>query len=177
MYRFKIAVVVLCVMANVIYSQTSKKKTVLFNIRGKVTHTSSYCGGAAPSEEILAEYSKAKPYAGKTFYIRKGNTNTLKSKVILSFKADEKGNFSFQLPPGVYSIIQEAQVKEVNAKDYNKNGNFQADAACLKNWWLKPYYILEIKDNDVSELHFKFHHQCFVPDDIPCIQYIGPMPP
>lgn len=177
MFKLKIALVFFCLINGVCFSQTNKNKIPVFNISGKVTQTSTYCGGAAPSEEILAEYSKAKPYAGKTFYIRKGNTNTLKSKIILSFKADEKGNFSFLLPPGIYSIIQEAQVKEINAKDYNKSGSFQADVTCLKNWWLKPYYTLEVKDKDVTELHFKFHHPCFVSNDIPCIQYTGPMPP
>ena len=177
MYRFKIAIVFLCIITNVIYSQTNKKKTVLFNVSGKVTHTSAYCGGAAPTEEMMNEYRKDKPYAGKIFYVRKGNTNTLKAKIILSFKADADGKFSFQLPPGIYSIIQEPQVKEMNMKNYNKKGSLQADASCLKNWWLKPYYILEIKDKDVTGLHFKFHHPCFVSDDIPCIRYTGPMPP
>lgn len=177
MYKLKISILVLCIIGNVIYSQTNKKKTISFNISGKVTQTSTYCGGAEPSEEILAEYSKAKPYNGKTFYVRKGNTNTLKGKIILSFKADENGKFSFQLPPGIYSIIQETQVKEIKTMDYKKNGSLPADPICLKNWWVKPYYILEIKDKDVIDLHFKFHHPCFVSGDIPCIQYTGPMPP
>ncbi len=177
MYKLKIMIVFLCIISNVIYSQINKKKVALFNISGKVTQTSTYCGGAEPSEEILAEYSKEKPYAGKTFYIRKGNINALNSKIILSFKADENGKFSFQLPPGIYSIIQEAQVKEIKAEDYNKKESLQTDVSCLKNWWFKPYYVLEIKDKDISGLHFKFHHPCFVSGDIPCIQYIGPMPP
>ena len=52
-----------------------------------------------------------------------------------------------------------------------------ADEKCLKAWWAKPYYLLEVKDKDISDLNFTFHHRCFVPGDIPCINYIGPMPP
>jgi hypothetical protein len=177
MVKLKITLLCLCLINNICFSQAGKKKTLSFNISGKVTQTSAYCGGAEPTEEMMNEYRKEKPYAGKTFYVRKGNTNTTKEKVILSFKANENGKFSFQLPPGTYSIIQEAQVKEINPKSYNKKGSLQADATCLKNWWLKPYYILEIKDKDVTGLHFKFHHPCFISDDIPCIQYTGPMPP
>lgn len=167
-----VRILILIFASYITIAQTKQKYTV----SGKVRHSFAYCGGAAPSEEMMAEFTKQKPYAGKTFYIRKGKTNNVKAKVILSFKADTAGNFSFQLPPGIYSIIQEPQVKKLNIKFYKKQ-HITADESCLKTWWEKPYYILEVKDKNINGLDFKFHHPCFISDDIPCLQYNGPMPP
>ncbi len=168
----RIVSLILCFASYIIIAQTKQK----FTISGKVRHSYAYYGGVEPSEEMLANQTKPRPYVGKTFYIRKGKVNNVKAKIILSFKADTAGNFSFELPPGIYSIIQEPQVKKLNIKFY-KNQNIEADSNCLKNWWEKPYYILEIKDKSISGLDFKFHHPCFISDDIPCLNYIGPMPP
>jgi hypothetical protein len=154
-------------------AEISKEKS----ISGKVMQTSSYCGGAEMPPEMLEEYSKPYPYNGKVFYIRKGKINSTKAAVVLSFTVNALGKFLYQLPPGIYSIIQESQFKALNLKDYQNNGFTKEDADCLKKWWLKPYYILEVKDKDISNLHFEFHHPCFVSGDIPCVQYDGPMPP
>jgi hypothetical protein len=40
-------------------------------VSGEVTQTSSYCGGARPSDEMVQEQNRPKPYGGKKFYIRK----------------------------------------------------------------------------------------------------------
>lgn len=178
MARLKIVLLFAWLISSFCFAQTNKKKAEnVFTISGKVSQTFAYCGGSAPSKEMLDDLKKAQPYAGKFFYVRKGSVNTLKQRVILSFKADTNGNFSFQLPPGIYSIIQQEQLNKINEKEYNKKGYIQTDMKCLKDWWVKPYYVLEIKDKNVTDLHFKFYHPCFVPTDIPCMQYIGPMPP
>ncbi len=163
---------ILIFVSYITIAQTNQK----FTISGKVRHSFAYCGGVEPSEEILANHTKPRPYVGKTFYIRKGKVNNVKAKIVLSFKADTAGNFSFQLPPGIYSIIQEPQVKKLNIKLYKKQF-ITAEETCLKTWWEKPYYILEIKDKNITGLDFKFHHPCFISDDIPCLGYNGPMPP
>ncbi|MDP1801359.1 MAG: hypothetical protein Q8L81_08405 [Bacteroidota bacterium] len=163
---------VLCFVFYATIAQTKQK----FTISGKALQTFAYCGGVKPSEEVLDHHKTPKPYVGKTFYIRAGKTNNLKAKVLLKFKADTAGNFSFELPPGIYSIIQEPQLKKLNVKLY-KNKYVEVDETCLKNWWEKPYYLLEIKDKNISGLEFKFHHPCFMSGDIPCLHYSGPMPP
>ena len=166
-------VLALCLLSFIGLAQKTNKYTV----SGKVTRTSSYCGGAAPSEEILAGYANPSPYSGKTFYVRKGNTNDIKKAVVLKFKADSSGSFSFQLSPGIYSIIQEEQVKALALKKYSSTEFIQVDQSCLKSWWKKPYMILTIKDKDIVDLNFNFYHACFISGDIPCMNYNGPMPP
>jgi hypothetical protein len=42
-----------------------------YTVSGKVTQSSAYCGGMRPSEEMLNELTKSKPYTGKIFYVKK----------------------------------------------------------------------------------------------------------
>lgn len=162
-------------------SPSKKRKKCFFKqtkyiVSGKVTQTFTYCGGAMPTQEILDKLATPIPFPKKNFYIRKGNMNTEKAAIIMEFMTDENGNFSLQLAPGIYSIIQEAQAKPLNLKDYLKE-NIKVDDDCLKAWWAKPYYLLEIKNDDITELNFTFHHPCFISGEIPCMRYTGPMPP
>ena len=194
MIPLRTLIAIACIFCSVGFAQTNKKainkldgnekgisksngaiKNIV--VKGKVTQTWSYCGGAAPSEEMLEEARRPRPYEGKVFYIRKGKINSLKEPMILSFTVSAAGTFSFQLPAGVYSIIQDTQLKALNFNDYNVDANKYADKDCLKKWWAQAYYVLEIKDKNITNLNFEFHHACFVDSDIPCLQYVGPMPP
>ncbi len=181
------AILLFFLISNLCFAQTkvaSQKKEVTalktsakkYTIKGTVMKTGSYCGGAQPSKEMMEEASRPYAYSGKIFYLRKGNTNTTKKPAFLSFKTDSAGRFNLKLIPGVYSIIQELQIHELNLKDYEKDKDCLADNECLKKWWKTPYHILIVKDKDI-ELNFTFHHPCFLPHDNPCLQYTGPLPP
>jgi lipopolysaccharide export system protein LptA len=152
--------------------KTNNKRT----IAGKVTQTSSYCGGERQPKEMLENSSTPSAYAKKKFYIRKGLVNSTKNSIEFNFITDENGNFSFKLPPGTYSIIQEEQIEEIDAKKYTTS-NLSVDKKCLAEWWKKPYYLLVVADRDILDLNFNFYHKCFIPNDIPCLEYIGVMPP
>lgn len=145
-------------------------------ISGKILFTTSYCGGPAPSKEMLEEHATPRPYTGKTLYVKKGKVNLAENKVILSFKADEKGNFSFNLPPGEYSVVQLEQTVKLNAAKLKKDG-FLVDETCLKTWWKKPYYTFVVKDKNITGLTFTFHHLCSVANDIECVRYLPPLYP
>lgn len=145
-------------------------------ISGKVTQSSQYCGGAEPDPEILQQMNAKQKYAGKKFYIRKDTLNSSKKPIELSFTSDANGNFSFQLPPGTYMILLEEQIKEPDVKKYNSPSQ-NVNEKCLTDWWKKPYYVLVIGDKDITGLDFHFYHRCFINTDIPCLSYIGPMPP
>lgn len=165
-----------------LFSTTAQTKTggvkpVRVTVKGKLTQTSTYCGGARPTEEMLSEYSTPKPYANKVFYVRKGKVNSTKAEVITSFTTDANGEFSFQITPGTYSIIQEKQLKKLNSKDLKSDNYVKVDAKCMKAWWTKPFYLLEVKTENVTIPDWNIHHKCFVSGDIPCMNYEGPMPP
>jgi hypothetical protein len=158
------------------HPKEAARSTKSYLISGQVQHASSYCGGVAPTPQMIQELSTARAFPNKKFYVRKGSVNSLKAAIILSFASDSLGRFSFSLPPDTYAIILDEQVKEIKPAEYN--GQYQhADAQCLKNWWAKPYYLLVIKDKNIEGLNFVFHHRCFLGTDIDCVNYLGPMPP
>lgn len=154
-----------------------QKQPAVFTVSGKITQTSSYCGGARPSNEMLEEYAHPKAYRGKTLYVRKGAFNDVKQNIVLKFTADSLGKFTFTLPVGTYCILQAEQVKALDLKKLPDQQGVTKDVACLKTWWKTPLQVLTIKDKNVSGLDFNFHHPCFVSGDIPCMNYNGPMPP
>jgi hypothetical protein len=110
-----------------------------------ITSTESYCGGARPSDEILQDVQTPKPYAFKTFYIRKGAQNS-KGKAI-KVVTDSAGCFSIKLKPGKYCLLYPTQLKE---PDYSKYKSTQVRStqgkACLKAWWLKGWQVISVKD-------------------------------
>lgn len=158
-------------------NKTGGVKPVRVTVTGKLMQTNSYCGGIQPSQEILNDLQKPTPYTGKVFYVRKGKVNSTKAEVITSFTVDAKGEFSFQITPGTYSIIQEKQLKPLTRTDLKSTETIQVDSKCMKAWWIKPYYLLEVKTTNIVIPDWSIHHPCFVSGDIPCISYTGPMPP
>jgi len=159
-----------------IYPSESGRSLKTYIISGKVTQTSSYCGGARPPEEMLKRLATPVVFPGKKFYIRKGKINNTKAKIVKSFVTDSTGSFSIRLAPGTYSIILEEQVHKIRSGDYTKKYQV-VDNRCLQEWWAKPYYLVEVKDENVSELTFNFHNRCYITSDIPCITYKGPLHP
>ncbi|MBK7818618.1 MAG: hypothetical protein KBG47_08845 [Bacteroidia bacterium] len=158
-------------------NKTGGIKPLRVTVTGKLMQTQSYCGGMAPTPEMEAQYQKAFPYSGKVFYVRKGKVNSTKAEVLTSFTVDAKGEFSFQITPGTYSIIQAKQLKPLTRADLKSTESLQVDAKCMKEWWAKPYYLLEVKTTNITIPDWSIHHPCFVSGDIPCISYTGPMPP
>lgn len=153
--------------------KTAAKKVT---VSGTVTQSNSYCGGARPNDEILAATQKPYPFPNKKFHLIKEEINTLNRKIILSFTTDSAGNFSFQVVPGTYSILLDEQVAAPDAKKYQTQF-IKVDESCFKDWWAKPYYLLEVGTANIKALNFDFHHRCFIQNDIPCLQYEGPLPP
>lgn len=147
-----------------------------YTISGSVTQTSSYCGGANPPKELLQQMATPVAYPGKTFYTKSGTVNDLAMPVLTSFTTDSTGHFSIHLSPGIYAIILKEQLAELNAADYETKTQV-VDKDCLAEWWKKPYYLLEVKQQDISSLNFVFHHRCYIANDIPCIRYRGPLAP
>jgi hypothetical protein len=160
-------------------SGKKKETTSYHGFSGMVTQTNSYCGGARPSEEILEEYNKPKPYAGKVLHVREGKNNASGGKVVLRIVTNDSGYFSGSLPPGSYCIVQEEQLKPLNISGIKgaKDKPLAVDSNCLDKWWSGSLATFQVPRNDTSGILINFHHPCFVSGDVPCIRYVGPMPP
>ncbi|MBK9285134.1 MAG: hypothetical protein IPM51_12610 [Sphingobacteriaceae bacterium] len=159
-----------------LFAQTRTQNNKTYTIKGKVVYTNSYCGGVMPNKEVLDECNRAKPYVGKKLFVKKGESNNLKSKILFSFTVDSTGGFSFHLPKGNYMIVCEEQTKKISIKN-SKNSHLNIDSSCYAQWWTIPLLQIHVDAQPVYDLQITFHKKCFVNSDSPCIHYSGPMPP
>jgi hypothetical protein len=142
---------ILCIILS-FNSNQSEKKVKKYSVSGVITGTSSYCGGARPTDEMLADIATPKPIPNKKIYIKKGEINLFKSKVLLTLITDTVGNFKAKLPPGKYLIVDEDKkdltyYNRLLKEHKEETKSFDAvDSICLKEWFLKPDFIFEVKN-------------------------------
>ena len=148
----------------------------VFTLSGKIMMVESYCGGAAPSRELLNEIKRPKPCLEKYFFIKKGDANSAKNPVIDVIKVDSTGSFSIKLKQGVYCIIQDFQTKPLQLENYKSSTLYQYQGDdCMRKFWADCYQTVDLKSN-VSDLNITVYKKCFG-DGNPCMLYTGPMPP
>lgn len=153
----------------------------LVELRGVVTYSTNYCGGAAPTEEIVSEMNAKKPYANIWLYIRRGEKNNIRSKIVAKVKTDSLGKFSVKLRQGTYSIVDS---RKKNSRFINslikmvkqpKAGYKLTDKSCLLNWLQTPDVVVRLTtDTFKCELHYVM--QCSW-NKYPCMHYLGQYPP
>ena len=157
----------------------SKKPVVVlptYTLTGKILMVETYCGGAAPSRELLEEIRKPKPCLEKHFFLKKSDANSAKNPVIDVIHVDSTGSFSIQLKQGTYCIIQDFQTKPIQLENYKTNNNFQYQGDdCMRKYWADCYQTIELKEN-INDLIITVYKKCFG-DGNPCMIYTGPMPP
>ncbi|HEX2898469.1 MAG TPA: hypothetical protein VHS96_02005 [Bacteroidia bacterium] len=147
-----------------------------FKVSGNVLVTGSYCGGAAPSEEILAEASRPKPFANKGFLIRSGKMNALGTDMVTRTRTDAQGTFSVELIPGTYCMVLETKERARDAGFY-KLQNLAVDKPCDQKWLNTCDLTFTVADKNITGLRLNFNKKCFVDDLSPCVSFTGPMPP
>lgn len=178
---FALGILMLGLGFTIATSLQKTNKPRIFKVSGKIVRTGSYCGGAAPTQEIMDEINTPKPCARQKLYVRRGKMNDLTGKIILVFTSDSVGNFSFSLPSGVYSIVNEKKkdrkfVKSILKQYTAESKNYQAtDKKCLDEWLKTPDATLEIKEGSVNDFVITFHDECKW--HVPCTEYKGPFRP
>lgn len=161
--------------------EKDKNSGDVFMVTGKVTQSSSYCGGARPTDEMLNSITAPRPMVGTTYYVRKGTTNDVTQEIVMTFSTGTDGSFSFKLPPGDYIIIDanrldSSYVKSI-AKKYEKPTASYTEAKkdCLNEWLKGGMFQFKIIDAPVSNIEWNINHSCWTDD--PCVHYTGPYPP
>ncbi len=141
------------------------------NVEVQVMQHFPYCGGAAPTEEMMNQYS---PASGN--YILVNKVDSSKTTVI----ADSTGTIYLFLENGEYAIRQmfkDMSFEAFYAKN-NDNGNSFTSRGidCYRKWWEKN--LLDFTVNDTTEVKTKitFGSACFTGNN-PCLIYNGPYPP
>ena len=158
-------------------SNPAEEKKVKQTISGTITASGSYCGGVAPSNEMLQNAQAKRPMSGFMVYVKKGTENKLMSSIVDSSRTDSNGNYSFDLKPGEYVLLQKEQLNEDIYKTYEASKWLQADVDCMKLWWKKGLSNITVENENINGLNFHFQKRCFVPLSIPCLRYSGPYPP
>jgi len=165
-----------CFSTLVFAKKRTKSKMVL--IQGVITQTSDYCGGAAPSEEMLENLKKPVPLAEKDIYIRigpknkpgRGGQNPIYKKVT----TDENGKFSVMLKSDVtYSFIEDWKSKPFKVPANTKYVVW--DAACLYERYINADYVLKVSKHSNGAVKINYHKPCFYRPY--CGTYSGPLPP
>ena len=147
-----------------------------FKVTGHITIVKPYCGGAAPSKEILAESRKAQPYAKQALLVRKGKTNALSTGLVTRAVTDANGDFSLQLPDGDYCIVL-VEKENARAADFNANGYMVIDEKCDSKWLTQCEMSFTVANKNVSGLRLGLEKKCMLNTMSPCITYDGPLPP
>ena len=158
-------------------SSSAEEKKVTLTITGSITTSGSYCGGVAPSKEMLQDAQAERPMSGFTVYVKKGTENNLLSYIVDSTCTDSKGNYSFDLRPGKYILLQKEQLNKNIFETYKSSKSIQVDHDCMQLWWKKGLTSITVGNESIDSLNFHFQKRCFVPLSIPCLRYIGHYPP
>jgi hypothetical protein len=173
---------ILLLVGFVFISATQTKK--LYNVSISLTTTSQYCGGAAPSREMIEELSRPVPDVAKKMILKRGIANDSKSVFIKEFTANDTGYLFMKLPAGKYFLIIEDKKDKTFYNDILKNHkvkteqNEAVDIACLNKWYLTPDFSFEVKANQSKQkFTYNTHHNCNYGGNKPCVLYTGPLPP
>jgi hypothetical protein len=98
---------------------------------GRLLATSSYCGGAAPPYELLAELATPRPQASRLVVVRTGDANRYGAPALDQQRTDENGCFAFRLEPGTYCLVEETKRQWEGRADEAAAG---ADPECVRSW-------------------------------------------
>lgn len=101
-------------------------QTRSFNEKFEITN--QYCGGAAPTEEVLASTHKKKPFANKTIYMYK------KGKCVDSLVTDSLGWVKRRIKYGKYELF--LSYKHFKQTPIGSENDF--DMECMKKEWSRP---------------------------------------
>src|SRR5713226_3214179 len=143
-------------------------KSTLRTISGTVVQTSDYCGGMAPTDEMLESLRKEKPFPEKELFVRIGTVNKYSSRVLQRFVSDAAGRFKISLPPGIYCVIEASKKDELKLPATTK-GNAPADQSsatdedCLEKWYRTCDKTLKIGKQNLKGVVIQFHHTCKPP--------------
>jgi hypothetical protein len=143
-----------------------------FNLQLTIQQYNPYCGGAAPTDEMLNNYV---PVSGDFILIDKKTSQ----ESIINVK---NGEIELQLKPSQYAIkesFKNVSFKEFYARYKKKDKAYymNKNEACFKKWWNANLFEFEIKDTTtLLKLETILYGQCFTGNN-PCIQYTGPYPP
>lgn len=147
-----------------------------YTVTGNILVKSPYCGGAAPSQEILDKAAIPQPFAKQSFLIRSGKTNALGTNLVTRVMTDAKGDFKVDLQAGTYCMVL-AEKESARDAGFYKTEFWTVDKPCDTKWLNTCDLTFTVADRNVSGLRKTFERKCQITSLSPCISYSGPLPP
>ncbi len=169
--RFLMLFCLLFVQLQTVYAKTHRKNVT---IKGHITRTSDYCGGAMPTEEMLAQLKSPRPDEGRIIYVRIGSVNKATATIIKKVVTDANGDFTVVLKSGVvYSFVEEWKGKPLKIPEDTEYTKW--DARCFRERYAKSDFVLKVKPSKNALVTINYHTPCFYRPY--CGDYSGPLPP
>jgi hypothetical protein len=137
----------------------------LRSVEIELTQTNPYCGGAAPSPEILEQAAMARPLSGSTYLIRRGAQNN-DTDPLHELVLDAAGRATVELEPGPYCLVTPAKREAVlpvpkRAATREPNERYE-DPVCLAQQQLICDLTFEVSAGEGTQTVAQtFHSPCF----------------
>ena len=142
--------IVLTIIATAFFSQCrTKKQTVVGTKTVCINYTETYCGGAAPPEEMLREMRKMKPFANQQIAIYKSNSDDFKPYM---YKTNENGEVTLPMNLGNQVFIS----CYPTAENYTLKHN-------LAGMWSRRInqehrIVYKVEENIITVYSLRFHY-------------------
>ncbi len=159
----------------------TNRNTALVEEVIQLNYTESYCGGARPTDEILAEMAQPKPMIGERLYLRKGSVNNINEPLVASEITDQSGRAIFHLMPGQYCVLRASKIDNAQTEKWKnellKGNELYApiDIECLEKWLATPELVIEVGESGPLSFELLINKPCPW-NSIQCAQYKGPLP-
>lgn len=155
----------------------------MYPIAINITSTESYCGGAAPNDQIMLDLQTPKKLANTAIYIRNGETNDWNKPIIAEGISDENGLVKVELPDGIYCVVfsNKSTKKEFDSmiNQYGEKTMYREaiDKECLLNFMMQPEIVFTVKNGKTGAPIIINRHKPCDWNSVPCSEYHGPLPP
>jgi hypothetical protein len=146
----------------------------LKRVAGRAVQISSVCGGgAAVSDEQIAQLPPPQPIAGMAFLVVAGD-QVRGTRPAARFVTGADGRFVTRLPPGKWCFFEASRRPTEDRAPSAAVAARALDADCMAQERRRCDLVLDVK-SDVKRAEIAFPQRCSQPWNQPC--YRGPMPP
>ncbi|MCX6257878.1 MAG: hypothetical protein NTW49_08295 [Bacteroidia bacterium] len=128
------------------FDSIDAKTNAMYQISGKILYKKIWCGGV----QVGPEFYKIRPFINKKILIINGSINSDTCRRITELRTNAKGEFNFEVKPGLYGLIAE-NWKQVKFKQPVCES---WELACLRKAYKKPDILIRVTDKPVSKLSY-----------------------
>jgi hypothetical protein len=146
-----------------------------FTVSGNFLVISPYCGGAAPTPDMVEAAKTPQPLANQGFLIRKGSMNAPGTALVTRVRTNAQGTFSVALKPGTYCMVLDEKENR-RTPEFLNTQYYEIDKKCDDKWLNGCELSFTVADKNISGLRLTLTRKCHINSFSPCINWGGPLP-